>query len=52
MNQNDDAHHHAAETLRLAPNFSAVRFLEKEPFKHSADRQRLLEGLHKAGLPE
>jgi adenylate cyclase len=48
----DEATHHAAEVLRLAPAFSAVKFLTKEPFKHSTDRDRLLEGLRKAGLPE
>jgi adenylate cyclase len=52
MNQSDDAHHHAAETLRLAPDFSAIRFLEKEAFKQLSDRDHLLDGLRKAGLPE
>jgi adenylate cyclase len=52
MNQNDDARHHAAETLRLAPDFSAIRLLEKQPFKQLSDRDRLLDGLRKAGLPE
>jgi adenylate cyclase len=46
------AAHHTAEVLRLAPNFSIGRFLEKEPYKQSSDRDRLLEGLRKAGLPE
>jgi adenylate cyclase len=50
-NQNDEARHHAAETLRLAPNFTAVEFLKKEPFKQAADRDCLIEGLRKAGLP-
>jgi tetratricopeptide (TPR) repeat protein len=52
MNQSDDAHHHAAETIRLAPDFSAIRFLEKEAFKQLSDRDHLLRGLRKAGLPE
>jgi TolB-like protein/tetratricopeptide (TPR) repeat protein len=52
MNQSDDAQHHAAETLRLAPDFSSVRFLEKEPFKQLSDQHHLLDGLRKAGLPE
>jgi adenylate cyclase len=48
----DEAAHHVTEILRLAPGFSAVKFLTKEPFKQSSDRDRLLEGLRKAGLPE
>jgi adenylate cyclase len=50
--QKDQAAHLAAEALRLAPDFSIERFLEKEPFKQLADRERLLQGLRKAGLPE
>ena len=47
----DEAAHHATEVLRLAPDFTAVKFLTKEPFKQSSDRNRFLEGLRKAGLP-
>jgi TolB-like protein/Tfp pilus assembly protein PilF len=50
--QRDQAVSHAAEALRQAPDFSAIQFLAKEPFKQSADQNRLLEGLRKAGLPE
>jgi adenylate cyclase len=49
--QKEKAESEAAETLRLAPDFSASRFLEKEPIKQPADQDRLLEGLRKAGLP-
>jgi len=42
----------ATEVLRLAPDFSATRLSEKEPFKRPADREHLLEGLRKAGLPQ
>ena len=48
----DIASTYAAETLRLAPAFSAVRFVAKEPFKRLEDRELLLEGLRKAGLPD
>jgi adenylate cyclase len=51
MDQTDHVARHVAEVLRHAPDFSAIRFLEKEPFKQSADQQRLLDGLRKAGLP-
>jgi hypothetical protein len=36
----------------IAPGFSLNRYAEKGPFKNSADRERLIEGLRKAGLPE
>jgi TolB-like protein/class 3 adenylate cyclase/tetratricopeptide (TPR) repeat protein len=52
MDQRDQAVSHAAEVLRQAPDLSAVRFLEKEPFKQPSDRDRLLEALLKAGLPK
>jgi adenylate cyclase len=42
----------AAEVLRLAPDFSLNRLAEKEPYKSPADRQHLINGLRKAGLPE
>jgi TolB-like protein/Tfp pilus assembly protein PilF len=50
--RNVQAEHHAGEVVRLTPGFSAVRFLTKEPFKQSAGRDHLLEGLRKAGLPQ
>ena len=52
MDEKDQAGSHVAEVLRQAPDFSAIQFLAKEPFKQSADQNRLLEGLRKAGLPE
>jgi adenylate cyclase len=48
----EDARRHAAEVLRLAPNFSIVRLATKDPFKSEVDRQYLIDGLRKAGLPE
>src|SRR5262249_16437507 len=42
----------AAEVLRLAPDFSLNRLAEKEPYKSSIDREHLISGLRKAGLPE
>jgi adenylate cyclase len=48
----EHARHCAAEVLRLAPDFSLTRFATKEPYKNSADREHLIEGLRKAGLPE
>lgn len=47
-----DAERHAAEVLHLVPEFSIHIFSSKEPYKQSADRERLCEGLRVAGLPE
>jgi tetratricopeptide (TPR) repeat protein len=48
----DRAKDHAASVLRLIPDFSLTRFAAKEPFKHAADREHLVDGLCKVGLPE
>jgi TolB-like protein len=42
----------ACEVLRLAPDFSSARLAAKEPFERPADREHLIEGMRKAGLPE
>ncbi|HTO62233.1 MAG TPA: adenylate/guanylate cyclase domain-containing protein [Bradyrhizobium sp.] len=42
----------AAEVLRLTPDFSCARLTSKEPYKRPSDRELLLDGLRKAGLPE
>lgn len=52
LNATDDARRHAAEVLRLTPDFSLNRFCTKDPFKRSEDRQHLADGLRAAGLPE
>jgi len=44
--------HHAAEVLRLMPEFSISRYVPKEPFRLSSDRKHLTDALRKAGLPE
>ena len=41
-----------AELLRAVPDFSLTRLAAKELFKRAADRDRLVEGLRRAGLPE
>jgi tetratricopeptide (TPR) repeat protein len=48
----EDARRHAAEALRLAPDFSVIKAVSKDPFKRAGDRQHLIEGMRKAGLPE
>jgi TolB-like protein/Tfp pilus assembly protein PilF len=47
----DPARDCAADLLRRLPNFSAARFLAKEPLLRPEDRQHLADGLRKAGLP-
>jgi adenylate cyclase len=48
----DRSRHHAAEVLRLMPEFSISCFVPKEPFRLSSDRKHLTDALRKAGLPE
>jgi len=52
MDRMEEAKSHAAEALRLEPNFSVIHSAAKDPFKRDADRQRLIEGMRKAGLPD
>lgn len=48
----DLAARHATEALRVAPDFSSVQFVAKEPYKQLSHRDCLLAALRKAGLPE
>ena len=48
----ESAQHSAAEALKLSPQFSSKKFAAREPFMRPKDRERLLEGFGKAGLPE
>jgi adenylate cyclase len=48
----EQARHCAAEVLRASPDFSIARYAAKQPYKNSADREHLIDGLRKAGLPE
>jgi adenylate cyclase len=48
----ESAQRYAADVLKLLPQFSIATMGAKEPFKHSPDKQRLLDGLRKAGLPD
>lgn len=50
--RHDRAKMAAAEVTRRSPGFSAGLLAAREPFKLAADRQHLLDGLLKAGLPE
>ncbi|HJT13218.1 MAG TPA: adenylate/guanylate cyclase domain-containing protein [Dongiaceae bacterium] len=46
------ARHHAGETLRLKPDFTIRRAIERQPLRRDSDRAHVLEAFHKAGLPE
>ena len=48
----ESAQRSAVEVMRLWPEFSSRTFVAKEPFKFAHDREHLLEGFGKAGLPE
>src|SRR5216684_3989105 len=48
----DRSKHHAAEVLRLMPEFSISRYVPKELYRLSSDRKHLTDALGKAGLPE
>jgi TolB-like protein/class 3 adenylate cyclase len=51
-NRKEDAARHAKQALSQAPSLTATVFVEKEPFKSASDRERLLQGLRMAGLPD
>ena len=51
LDHGEDAKAHAAEVLKLAPDFSVHGHLEKLPYMNQADLVHHREGLLKAGLP-
>lgn len=48
----DRSQYHAAEVLRLMPEFSISRFMQKDPYKLPSDSKHLADALRQAGLPE
>ena len=52
LKQETDAHAEAAEVLRINPKFSAESYAKHIPLKDEASKNLLIEGMHKAGLPE
>ncbi len=48
----ESARHHAAELLRTSPRFSVGYWARTLPYKDPDDRERYLDALRKAGLPE
>ena len=47
-----EAHAQAKEILRINPDFSVGQFSKMVPFKNKADKDRVMDALRKAGLPE
>ena len=47
-----NAKKHAAEGLRLKPDFTVIEFMQSLPFQENRDREHHREGLCKADLPE
>ena len=47
-----DARAEAAEVLRINPQFSAESFAKHQPLKGDTSKERLLDGMRKAGLPD
>ena len=52
LNRQEDAHAEVAEVLRIKPKFSVERFAKNLRFKDQAAKQRHIDGMRKAGLPE
>lgn len=52
LDRRHEAESIAGEVLERAPDFSAVRFAAKEPYRLEGDRITVLRGLREAGLPE
>jgi TolB-like protein/DNA-binding winged helix-turn-helix (wHTH) protein len=47
-----EAHWETEQVLALNPEFSVQRMAKTVPFAHAADRDRFVDGLHRAGLPD
>jgi adenylate cyclase len=47
----EEARKEAAEVLRINPKFTVDSFMGRTPYKNPSDRERVSQGLRKAGLP-
>ena len=50
LGEMDEARHHAAQLMRVHPNFSIAHWREVPPFKDREPLERLIDGMRKAGL--
>ncbi len=48
----DEARNEAKEYMKVIPNFSINEWARTEPYANPNERQRYVDGLRKAGLPE
>ena len=52
LGRRDEARPYVEKLLSLEPNFTVEHFGRRYPFKREEDRQRYMEGLRLAGIPE
>jgi adenylate cyclase len=52
IDRKEETQTHAAEVLKINPNFSLERRQKRQPFKDPAHWELLSEALRKAGVPE
>jgi adenylate cyclase len=52
LGQMEQAKTETTETLLLRPGFTIGWAMLSEPFKFPGDAEPMIEGMHKAGLPE
>jgi tetratricopeptide (TPR) repeat protein len=50
LGEMEEACHHAAEVMKVHPNFSIDHWREVPPYKDQEPLERLIEGMRKAGL--
>jgi adenylate cyclase len=52
LGREEEAHAEAAEVLRLNPEFSVKKFVKRLPIRDKAVKERYIDALRKAGLPD
>jgi DNA-binding SARP family transcriptional activator/Tfp pilus assembly protein PilF len=52
LGRRDEAELYIEKLRTLEPNFTVQRFVQMYPFKHESDRERYVQGLRLAGVPE
>ncbi len=52
LGREEEAHAEAAEVLRLNPKFSVKKYAKAMPIRDKAVKERYIDALRKAGLPD
>jgi adenylate cyclase len=52
LGRKEEAHAEAAEVLRLSPKFSVKKFAKRLTIRDKAVKERYIDALRKAGLPD